>query len=945
MQPPDQAEIFRFGDFQLDPQRRELISEGKPVELGSRSFDLLVLLVRSRGQVVSKNQILDEVWPNLTVDEANLRFQISHLRKKLSEKDASGEYIKNVAGRGYAFVAPVNVEVKHHIKTITSETYSRSVLPARVKLLFGRDDHLANLYELLLQARFVSIVGSGGLGKTTAAIELAHRLSERFGSNIFFVDLGLVSTSEAVLPAIAGAVGFSFTSGDLLRSLVTFLERRQVLLVLDCCEHVLDAVSEITATLFREHASVFILATSREPLRALGENVYNLPSLMLPEMKEQEITTAQAMLSPTVQLFMTRARESGYGGQLEDDDVQSLVHICHRLEGNPLAIELAASRVKMYGFSALLEVLDNRLFLSWPGLRHDPRHATLGAALDWSFALLSEIEQRTLTRLSIFVGAFSLEAAVAVCRDLAEDQWAVARVIEELVDKSLLSTQHGLKPLRYRLLDVTRIYSEVKLVESGERDHVAELHAQYSLDVLRKLRMEIDQNPGYMLEAGLLGNIRTALEWCFSETGNKALGIQLAALASGLFIERGLMRDCVRWCETALSIVGEEAEPTLSELQLQLSLATSMMYSLGNVEAVGGVLDRGLQIAFALGKDDYALELLAGRNLYHTRRGEFAAALRDAERFAALARELDDPKHLVTAEYILGIAYNLVGKQALSRRTLESGWARGQILGLRRVIYCGYDTVLRTHISRVWTAWLCGYPEEAAILADQVLNTSAQDTNPVTACIARLLVGQQILWSGDREWARGVVEELMDLATTHDLRPYKSAGHLLQGKLLLAAGDIQGAIPTLREALHALRELQVTVLLPPGVRSYVECLAKSGRMQEAEAILLPVLDQASKSPTYFLPELLRTRADLMVMQGCPDDVAERAYEEAIAQARNDGALAWELRATNALARHLAGRGYKSRAQTILEEVCSRFAERTRSKDLAEAEQLLVGLAD
>jgi len=158
------------------------------------------------------------------------------------------------------------------------------------------------------------------------------------------------------------------------------------------------------------------------------------------------------------------------------------------------------------------------------------------------------------------------------------------------------------------------------------------------------------------------------------------------------------------WCQKALSILGEEAEPTTSELQLQLSLATSMMYSLGNVEAVGGVLDRGLQIASALGKDDYALELLAGRNLYHTRRGEFAAALRDAERFAALARELDDPKHLVTADYILGIAYNLVGKQALSRRTLESGWARGQMLGLRRVIYCGYDTVLRTHIKKtVWS--------------------------------------------------------------------------------------------------------------------------------------------------------------------------------------------------------------------------------------------------
>jgi len=944
MQPSERLEVYRFGDYLLDPQRRALTRDGKPVELGSRSFDLLVVLVRARGQVVSKNQILDEVWPNLTVDEANLRFQISRLRKELSESSVEGEYIKSIAGRGYVFVVPVTLQSQSDNLEEARSPEPRTPIPTRVKLLFGREENLERLHELLLQARFVSIVGSAGLGKTTAAIELAHRLGDRFGGNIFFVDLGLVGSAEAVLPAIAGAVGFSFSSGDLLRGLVSFLERRQALLILDCCEHVLNAVSEITAKLYRENPSVYMLATSREPLRALGENVYNLPPLMLPEMKQQEITAAQAMLSPTVQLFMTRARESGYGGQLEDEDALALVNICHRLEGNPLAIELAASRVKMYGFSALLEVLDNRLFLSWPGLRHDPRHATLGAALDWSFALLSELEQRILTRLSIFVGSFTLEAAVAVCRDLADDQWAVARVIEELVDKSLLSTQRGSRALRYRLLDITRIYAEVKLLESGERDHVALCHAQYFLGVLQVRHAEIEQNAWEVLEAGLLSNIRTALEWCFSTGGNSELGIELAALASRLFIERGLMHDCVRWCQAALSLIGNEPEPTKSALLLQLSLATSMMYAQGNIEAVGGVLDRGLEIAFALGEQDYALELLAGRNLYHTRRGEFADALRDAERFATLARELDVPRHLVTAEYILGIAYNLVGRQELARRTLEAGWARGQMLGLKRIVYCGYDTILRTHISRVWTAWLCGFPEEAATLADEVLKASARDTNPVTACIARLLVAQQILWSGDRVWAERVIGELMDLSTTHDLRPYRSGGHLLQGKLLLASGDIERAIPTLREALRSLRELQVTVLLPPGVRSYAECLARTGRTQEAEEVLLPLLQTARSSPTYFLPELLRTHAELMAMQGRPDPDVESAHKEAIAQARGDGALAWELRATNAFARYLIARDEHARAQAILQDVCSRFAERNRSKDFADAQQLLAGIS-
>lgn len=266
------------------------------------------------------------------------------------------------------------------------------------------------------------------------------------------------------------------------------------------------------------------------------------------------------------------------------------------------------------------------------------------------------------------------------------------------------------------------------------------------------------------------------------------------------------------------------------------------------------------------------------------------------------------------------------------------------MLGIKRIVYCGYDTILRTHISRVWTAWLCGFPEEAATLADEVLTASARDTNPVTACIARLLVAQQILWSGDTEWAGHVIEELMELATTHDLRPYRSGGRLLQGKLLLATGDIECAIPTLREALRSLRELRVTVLLPPGVRSYVECLARIGKTQEAEEVLLPVLQTAKKSPTYFLPELLRTRAELMAMQGRPDGDVQSAYGEAITQARNDGALAWELRATNAFARHLITRGEDARAQALLRNACSRFVEGSQSRDLADARALLVEIS-
>jgi len=289
MQPPEQSEVFRFGDYLLDAQRRHLTRDGKLVELGSRSFDLLVLLVRAAGKVASKKEIMDEVWPNITVDEANLRFQVSRLRRELAKSPHPGEYIQSVAGRGYVFVAPIEVQAAQHIAERRSDLETGTRRSMRVRLLFGREEDLKKLQDLLLDVRFVSIVGSAGLGKTTAALELGHRFAGHFRQSVCFVDLGLVNSSDAVLQSIATAVGFSFVSGDLLRGLVSFLNERQVLLILDCCEHVLDAVSEITATLFRENPSAFILTTSREPLRALGENVYNLPPLVLPEAMQGKI--------------------------------------------------------------------------------------------------------------------------------------------------------------------------------------------------------------------------------------------------------------------------------------------------------------------------------------------------------------------------------------------------------------------------------------------------------------------------------------------------------------------------------------------------------------------------------------------------------------------------------------------------------------------------------
>ena len=264
---------------------------------------------------------------------------------------------------------------------------------------------------LLASRRFVSVVGPGGMGKTTVAISIAHALLDEFGGAVYFVDLGAVTDATLVPGAVAAVLGVFGQTQDPLPSLLAFLAGRRLLLVLDNCEHVIYAAASLTERLHREVPQVHILTTSRESLRVEGEHIHLLVPLECPTARE-DLTAAEALATPAVQLFMDRAFASGYTLDLTDADAPTVAAICSRLDGIALAIELAGSRVGTYGMQGTAELLSNRFKLLWQGRRSaPPRHQTLAAMLDWSFNLLSARDRRVLGRLSIFVGLFTLEAA------------------------------------------------------------------------------------------------------------------------------------------------------------------------------------------------------------------------------------------------------------------------------------------------------------------------------------------------------------------------------------------------------------------------------------------------------------------------------------------------------------------------------------------------------
>ncbi len=467
------AGVFSFGPYRLNALGRTLTREGRDVVLGSRAFDLLVALVQRQGDMLSRRELMQFAWSGLSVEDSNLRVQIAHLRREIGCGDHGIRYIASVAGRGYSFVAPV----KWNEETVPEPVgIERSrFLPYQPKRNFGRDDDVAGLCRALEERRFLTVVGPGGVGKTTLAAIVAHTL--RNFPMIYFVDLGAVEAGAGVGAFVTSALDLPSDSTDPADEIVERLGGMPALVILDNCEHVIDAVGEVVLPVLKETSTIQFLLTSREALRLPGEAVYLLRPLGAPPYTGP-LSAKQALEWPAVALFMERAADGGRYRELSDDEAVTVAAICRRLDGNPLAIELVASRVGTYGLERVAELLDDQLSLCWRGNRSAvPRHRTVEAMLGWSYDLLSETSRKVFARLSVFPGGFSLAGAAVVAGDDDMAPRDVAHAIGDLVDKSLLSIEAGPGPEQLKLLGVTRTFAAMKLVESGESGKVQRRHA------------------------------------------------------------------------------------------------------------------------------------------------------------------------------------------------------------------------------------------------------------------------------------------------------------------------------------------------------------------------------------------------------------------------------------------------------------------------------------
>src|SRR5260370_11069032 len=673
--------ILNFGRFEVLPHRRELLAEGVPVPLGSRAFDVLMVLIEAGGELVTKDEILNRVWPGLVVEEHSLQFHISSLRKVLGEDRG---FIKTISGRGYSFVADITAVAREQealanrradLPPPLPDAEGLTNLPAPTSDLIGREIELSEATALVESHRLITLVGAGGIGKTRLGLEVARHLLHKFANGVWVAELGVLSDPELVPVTVATATGLELPAGAVTPERVaTALGAKQLLLVLDNCEHVIDAAASMAEALLSANPTMHVMAPSRERLRAEEEHLYRVPPLAVPAEGTEDIE--DLLRYGAVRLFVSRVRATEPHLAPDQRIAPAIAAICRRLDGIALAIGVAAARAAALGVEEVAAHLDDRFRLLTGGRRTAlPRHQTLRSTLDWSYELLSEAERVVFCRLSIFAGSFALAEATAVAPSGEIAASDVVDCVANLAAKSLVMIDVSGATVRYRLLETTRAYAREQLAESAELGQVARAHAARYRDLLERAQVEWETQPTVEWAAAYgrgIDRLRAALDSAFSPHGDTSIGVALTVASVPLWLQLSLMEECLRYVERTLSCVGSGSNGDLSrELQLYSAPGASLMYTKDPVPETAGAWMRGLEIAQTLDDTEDQLRPLWGPFPYRIRSGEYRAALALAQTFCSLAANSADPADRLIGDGMTGIALHHLGDQTAARRHIE----------------------------------------------------------------------------------------------------------------------------------------------------------------------------------------------------------------------------------------------------------------------------------
>jgi non-specific serine/threonine protein kinase len=662
---------LRFGPFELRPAQRQLLKEGRPVALGARAFDVLNALVERRDRIVPKDELLDAAWPGLVVEENNLQVQISALRKVLG-----AHAIATVPGRGYRFTFPQTASIARQTSVLAPQR-GRHNLPLQLTSLIGRETEAAQLASALASSRLVSVLGVGGIGKTRLALQVASDVLDRFADGARFVDLAPLIDPRLLPRVVATALGIEerrrMAGADLL---VRRFADREVLLVLDNCEHLVLETARLCQLLLAGCAALRILVTSREPLRIPGEYGYRLPTLASPD-PETVHDAASLLQFPAARLFVERAQAVKPMFQLDATSLAAVASICRHLDGIPLAIELAAARLRSLSVDEVNERLDHRFRVLAQGFRTGlARHQTLRALIDWSYDLLSPREQTLFRRLPPFAGGFTIEAAEHVCSGEGIGEEDVLEILSSLVDKSLVVAEEHESETRYRLLETVREYASDRLREHGEETAVHERHLSWFMALAEQAAARLIGEEQRALLDRLErehDNLRSALAWA-THVGNAMTALRFATALAPFWWMRGYFAEGRRWLAEAAA-----ASPAPTSLRAQAIRAQSgIAWGQGDFVAALALDEESLAIARRMGDRAMIARCLMGIGawIFAQDHADAKAARANFEESLAMCRELADRSCVAVALNGLGNVSSLLERDfARARREYEEALA------------------------------------------------------------------------------------------------------------------------------------------------------------------------------------------------------------------------------------------------------------------------------
>lgn len=927
--PQGKQPVYVFGPFRLLAQARQLFRGTCPVRLGGRALDLLLVLVDRAGDVVSRAELERTIWPGSVVEDSCLRVHIGALRKALGDGAGAARYIANVPGRGYSFVAPLTTVEPD---AAPAQPACARPLPVRMTSVLGRDEALDQLRALVPRRRLVTIVGHGGVGKTALALCLAEELRAAHADGACFVDLAPLTSARQIPDALATALGLepagaqsegdagADVGADLGALLERWLAPRRILVVLDNCEHLIEAATALAEHLLRLGPGINVVATSREPLDADGEWVLRLGPLACPP-DDAALDLERALAYPALQLLVNRAEASMDSFRLSKADLPAAIRLCRRVDGVPLALEFAAAQVALLGIRGVAEQMGERQRLLGSGRRTVvARHRTVRALLDWSYDLLSPHERRVLRHCAVFAGPFSLEAALAVVGDDAGA--CVVGCILALVSKSLIVADTQGPDARFMLLGVTRAHAIDLLAEDPARHALAQRHARYMLGQLDEFARNWDVLGPVAWLAGashMAADLRAALDWAFGPGGERALGVRLAAVPAMMGANLLGENEQGRYVRAALdAIEGCEAGTAADPLLVARLHAAS-----GREVADWTLYERAVAHAEAAGRPQALAEAWYLLALRRQGAGMYRSARDSAQCMERVAAQAGLPRALALARRLLAASLHLLGEHDAALRLADQASGAAPPLRLAAPVAHGPERCMLAARIR----WLQGQGRPAAALARDGLALAARDGAPASLAWALAFGALPVaLWRGDDDWARELAGQLEAHAERHALAGWSRWARLYRQVLLIRGGGVEVAQCGSWRGDTVQGEHLATFL------GGVAVAASEQRCAQGQV-------------GWCAAEVWRASGERLLQRGGCEAHAEALFIHGLGIARRQGARAWELRCATSLARLWRARESASdhqRAQALLEPLVRALDAAHDGADLSAALVLLRG---